>query len=107
MFEAKSYLHDKQQSISQNKHQCLGLGRNSAGEKKKAARGNGYQIKDENWEARGIDLLHRMSPVYTFKPKKKLERGFVLLFIEKFNISCHISKQKMSWSSVITATMDG
>ena len=35
MFEAKSYLHDKQQSISQNKHQGLGLGRNSAGKEKK------------------------------------------------------------------------
>lgn len=33
MFEAKSYLHDKQQSISQNKHQCLGLGTNFAGRK--------------------------------------------------------------------------
>ena len=51
MFEAKSYLHDKQQNISQNKHQCLGLGRNSSGKKKKTARGNGYQIKDEKWEA--------------------------------------------------------
>ena len=39
MFEAKSYLHDKQQSISQNKHQGLGLGRNSAGQKKKMQHG--------------------------------------------------------------------
>lgn len=74
MFEAKSYLHDKQQSISQNKHQGLGLGRNSAGKKTKAARGNRYQIKDEKWEARGIELLHRMSPVYTFQPKKIRKR---------------------------------
>ena len=45
MFEAKSYLHDKQQSISQNKHQCLGLGRNSAGEKKKQQGEMGTKIR--------------------------------------------------------------
>lgn len=32
-FQVKSYLHDKQQSISQNKHLCLGLGENPAGRK--------------------------------------------------------------------------
>lgn len=40
MFEVKSYLHDKQHRISQNKHPCLGLGRNAAGRKgNKGSRG--------------------------------------------------------------------
>ena len=49
-------------------------------QEEKASKGNGYQIKDEKGEARGIGLLHRMNPVTSFS-QKMFKRGFGLVFI--------------------------
>ena len=54
MFVAKSCLHDEQQSIGQDKHQCVTVGKNSAG--RKCSKGKWVQNQDEKWrtEAQGF-----------------------------------------------------